>query len=92
MELVTSIVWHENQQKEGGTSEDIDTYLSDDEQQVVYYVAGYIIFSLLKKYQKIRYKNPQNLAAPAIIQFLLSLKTKKSSTLGGPFCSLQRSG
>ena len=83
MELVTSIVRHENQQKEGGTSEDIDTYLSDDEQQVVYYVAGYIIFSLLKKYQKIRYKNPQNLAAPAIIQFLLSLKTKKSSTLGG---------
>ena len=84
MEIVTVIIKYENEQKNHNISDkELDINLTDEEQQIIYYVSGYIVFSLLRKYQKIQSKNPMNVAATAVIQFLISLKMKHSSAVEG---------
>ena len=52
----------------------IDTTLTSEEQETVSYVAGYLVFSLLKKYQKLRKVNKHCVEADTVITFLNSLR------------------
>ena len=83
MEIVRFIMKYENLKRESAPKEVIDIELTQDEQQVVYYVAGYVVFSLLRKYKKINLNNPANTAAIAAIQLLSSLEAKNYSKVQG---------
>jgi len=72
--LVEYVLSYENNlQKEEATYESEESRLSEDEQQIVRYVAGYILFSLSRKWQKIN-EGRNNMVATASIQFLDSVK------------------
>ena len=52
-----------------------ETYLTTEEQQIVSYVAGYVVFSLRRKYFKIKSESDKLTdVAIAVLQFLESLK------------------
>ena len=84
--IVNCIVIFENERKRdvvGIRTEDL--HLTDDEQRVLYYVAGFIVFSMIKKYKKLS-NGKSNAAASAALQFFLSLKVSGNSSLKGcPF-------
>ena len=48
--------------------------LSKEEEKILYYVAGYLVFSLLKKYRKLEKSKKKHHIAIASIQFLESLR------------------
>ena len=48
--------------------------LSKEEEKVLYYIAGYLVFSLLKKYRKLEKSEKNHHVAIASIQFLESLR------------------
>ena len=80
MRIIHSIIKFENERNL--ESEIVpDLKLNDEEQQVLYYVAGYIVYSLLKKYRTIEHANPTSATASAAIQFLLSLKLENTSEI-----------
>ena len=72
MKLFYIIMKFENERKIGQTKIP-DVKLTNEEQQVVYYVGGYIVFSLQKKYKGMM-KNGINPVAVAAYEFLESLK------------------
>ena len=57
-----------------------DIVLSEEEQQVIRYVAGYIIYSLIGKYKKICRTN-SNQCVLAAMEFLCSLKSNVDSSV-----------
>ena len=57
--------------------------LSEEEQQTLYYVAGYIVHSLKKKYTKILKAHPQNIPAISAQQFLDSVQIKSKEKVCG---------
>ena len=81
MQLVKYIMKFENARKLASKVEAPDLKLTDDEQQVLYYVCGYIVFSMRKKYIKMKGKNVNSTAAIAAIQFFDSLKVKGDSNV-----------
>ena len=50
-----------------------DLKLSDEEQQVVYYVTGFLAYALRKRHRKICSANPENTSALSTLQFCESL-------------------
>ena len=56
--------------------------MSKAEEQILYYVSGYIIFSMIGKYKRIINNNEKNIAAKDALKFLNSLKTKCSEKIG----------
>ena len=48
--------------------------LSKEEEKILYYVAGYLVFSLLKKYRKLEKRKKKHHIAIASMQFLESLR------------------
>ena len=55
--------------------------ISKEEEQILYYVSSYIIFSMIEKYKKIINNNEKNIAAKDAIKFLNSLKTTCSAKI-----------
>ena len=55
--------------------------ISKAEEQILYYVSSYIIFSMIEKYKKIINNNEKNIAAKDAIKFLNSLKTTCSAKI-----------
>ena len=87
MEVIKYIIKFENdRQLKNTTCVMADLKLTDEEQQVIYYVAGYIVFSILKKYRNIERNNPRNATCSAAIQFLLSLKLNGCENLKAITC------
>ena len=64
---------HENKQIEDLSTEIYDIHLINEEQQIIYYVAGYNVFTLRKKYVKIE-NGGKNQVASAAVEFLDSLR------------------
>ena len=81
MRIVYFIVKFENERKIASNSKSPsveEIKLTEEEQQVLYYVAGYIVYSLLKKYKKAQKLNPKNSTCNAAITFLESLKLENA--------------
>ena len=73
MKIIQSLLSHENKQIDDLSTEIHDIHLTNEEQQIVYYVAGYIVFTLRKKYKKIE-SGGKNQVASAAVEFLDSLR------------------
>ena len=73
MKIIQSLLSHENKQIEDLSTEIYDIHLINEEQQIIYYVAGYIVFTLRKKYVKIE-SGGKNKVASAAVEFLDSLR------------------
>ena len=71
--IILALISRENKKKEDASSKDIDVSLSKEEQEVVYYVAGFIAYSFKKKYTKIIDKNKDNKAASTAVEFFKTL-------------------
>ena len=57
--------------------------ISKEEEQILYYVSGYTIFSMIEKYKRIINNNEKNIAAKDALKFLNSLKTTCSEKIVG---------
>ena len=62
--------------------QEIETKLTDEDQQIIHYVAGYIIFALTKKYKHLC-ENSKNFGAKDILLFLGTLKVKTIEEFSG---------
>ncbi|XP_057311592.1 uncharacterized protein LOC130649343 [Hydractinia symbiolongicarpus] len=78
MELIKILVAHENKNRH--VEKSLDLKLTTEEQTVLYYVSGYIIFSLRKKYQRLA-DSKNKVVAVAALQFLNSLKVSGDDKL-----------
>ena len=61
------------------TTKDINIQLTKEEQQVLYYVAEYIVFSLLQKYKRTRDQGKNAHITTYALQFLDNLKIRSST-------------
>ena len=61
----------------------MSTEISPAEEQVIYYVAGYIVFALRKKYISLLRSKPHNCSVKAALQFLDSINTTQSANMSG---------
>ena len=77
--IIHEILHLENKNTPNGESQG-DIVLSEEEQQVMRYVAGYIIYSLISKYKKICRTN-SNQCVLAAMEFLCSLKSNGDSLI-----------
>ena len=70
MDIVHHLIRMENEQKYIETeTENVENYkLSDEEQEVLTYVAGFVVFSLTKKYKRILLSNNSKVEALAVLQ------------------------
>ena len=67
------IISRNAKKKEIATKETLP--ISKEEEQILYYVSGYTIFSMIEKYKRIINNNEKNIAAKDALKFLNSLKT-----------------
>ena len=77
--IIHEILHLENKNTPNGESQG-DIVLSEEEQQVMRYVAGYIIYSLIGKYKKICRTN-SNQCVSAAMEFLCSFKSNGDSSI-----------
>ena len=74
--LVTSYITELLKQHSSNSQsfQELKLELSKEEEKILYYVAGYLVFSLLKKYRKLEKCKKKHQIAIASIQFLESLR------------------
>ena len=78
-EYVTQVIREDNTRRESGQTKALDLTLTRGEEKVIYYVAGYVVFSLRNKYMIL--KNSKNRAVTvAALQFLDSVKIDGDSS------------
>ena len=49
-------------------------HISEEEEQTLYYVIGFIVFSMKRKHEKILRENPKSISASNALIFLKSVK------------------
>ena len=74
MKIVENILIYENEKSKKVSSNEEVVTMSEDEQQIVRYVAGYILFSLTRKWKKISENKKGNIVASTVLKFLESVK------------------
>lgn len=79
--VLLSIVQHVNESK-NVDDEVVDLQISKEEKQVVYYVAGFIVYALLKKYDKALLKKSTDSMLISLVRFLRSLKSNDKELCG----------
>ena len=62
--------------------ETAEVEISIKDQEIIHYVAGYVIFAMTRKYQRLS-ENPKNYSAKDILAFLQTLKLKSSEEFHG---------
>ena len=80
--LVFLLIKVENEQKIYADTE-VRTDISPGEEKVMYYVSGYIMYSLRKKYTRLIQINTSITSARAALQFLNSINAKHSEHFSG---------
>ena len=53
-EYVTHVIREDNTRRESGQTKTLDLTLTGEEEKVIYYVAGYVVFSLTNKYKMLK--------------------------------------
>jgi len=82
LEVLNSIMKYTNESRRTKiTSGDLS--MTNEENQILHYVAGYVVFSLSKKYKALLKEKPKNNIAIAVIEFLKSLKVSSNAELSG---------
>ena len=81
MSIVHGILSHENEQNNLATTT-LDLHLTKEEQEVLYYVSGYIVFSLKRKYSKLSGTKNKDVSVAAV-QFLDSLHISSDKQISG---------
>ena len=81
MRVVCEIFKYDND-KMTKKDQKIEIKLTDEDQQIIHYVAGYIIFALTNKYRRLC-ENSKNFGAKDILLFLGSLKIKSTEEFSG---------
>ena len=76
--LVFLLINFENDHKKCADTE-VKTDISPGEEQVIYYVSAYIVYSLRKKYTRLIKLNTSNISAGTALHFLNSLNAKNHS-------------
>ena len=84
MRLVEYIIEYENEKKRESLFSQEDLRLTEDQQQIVRYVAGYIIFSLTKKWKMV-YRNKKSMVASAAVDFLKSIRITSNNIRANSF-------
>ena len=75
MDCVKSIMVHENELLDSTKQvDDPDLKLTNEEQEVLWYVAGYLVFLLQQKYLRIKHSGAAKSFATAALQLLKSLQ------------------
>ena len=72
----------ENEQKKYSDTE-VKTVISLGEEQVIYYVSGYIVYLLRKKYNRLIKSNISNISVRAALQFPNSINANHSEHFSG---------
>ena len=80
--LVFLLVKFENEQKKYSVTE-VKTVISLGEEEVIYYVSGYIVYSLRKKCTRLNKLHTNNISARAALQFLNCINANHSEDLCG---------
>ena len=87
VQLVGYVISFENERSQiATTSPDLNLHLTDEKQQVVRYVGGYIVFSLIKKYKMLNEKK-SSMVHSAVLELLNSLKVVHGKTIKGKIIS-----
>ena len=81
MRVVCEIFKYDND-KMTKKDQKIEIKLTDEDQQIIHYVAGYIIFALTNKYRRLC-ENSKNFGAKDILLFLGTLKIKSTDEFSG---------
>ena len=81
MRVVREIFKYDND-KMTKKDQKIEIKLTDEDQQIIHYVAGYIIFALTNKYRRLC-ENSKNFGAKDILLFLGALKIKSTDEFSG---------
>ena len=80
--LVLLLIKFENEHKKCADIE-VKTDITPGEEQVIYYISGYIVYSLRKKYTRFIKLNTNNMSARIVLQFLNSINANHSEHLSG---------
>ena len=79
MEKVTAIIKSENESNRYSSEKLLELTLTKEEEEVLYYVSGYIVFSLVNKYTRLLVNNAKHTDYSDVLQFLSSLRTEHSN-------------
>lgn len=77
MDIVTAIIKFENECNRDSSEKPLDLALTKEEEEVLYYVLGYIVFSL-QTYTRLLVNNPKHIGYSDVLQLLSSLRTEHS--------------
>ena len=79
--IIKEIISRNVKKKEIATKETLP--MSKEEEQILYYVSGYIIFSMIEKYKRTINNNERNIAAKDALKFFNSWKIACSEKIAG---------
>ena len=79
MDIVTAIIKFENESNRNSSEKLLELTLTKEEEEVLYYVSGYIVFSLVNKYTRLLVNNAKHTDYSDVLQFLSSLRTQHSN-------------
>ena len=81
-DIMTSIIKFANNQRKSSNEQALDLRFSKEEEEIVYYVSGYIVYSLIKRYTRLSAANTKHKGYRDIFQLLGSLRTENSDLAG----------
>ena len=72
MDIATAIIKFENESSRNFIDKLLDLTLTKEEEEVLYYVSGYMVFSLVKKYTRLLVNNAKHRlqCCPVVTQFI----------------------
>ena len=73
-DIIRGIISSKNSKGNCGNETEKSIYISEEEEQTLYYVAGFIVFSMKRKYENIIEENPKSISASNALIFLKSVK------------------
>ena len=85
MDIVTAIIKFENESNRNSSEKLLELTLTKEEEEVLYYVSGYTVFSLVKKYTRLLANNVKHTGYSDAMQFLSSSRTEDSNMKANSF-------
>ena len=73
-DIIRGIISSKNSKGNCGNETEKSICISEEEEQTLYYVAGFIVFSMKRKYENIIEENPKSISASNALIFLKSVK------------------
>ena len=92
MDIVTAIIKFENEPNRYSSEKLLELTLTKEDEEVLYYVSGYIVFSLVKEYTRLLLNNAKHTDCSDVLQFLSSLRTEHSNMKANSFHNYVKNG